>query len=66
MLLAAGLVFSDTCAHAAFSPVITEFLAANRSGLQDEDGVTSDWIEIQNTGSDAGNLQGWFLTKSSS
>ena len=62
MLLAVGLVLSGTFAHAAFSPVITEFLAANRSGLQDEDGVTSDWIEIQNTGADAGNLQGWFLT----
>ncbi|MFO1491749.1 MAG: lamin tail domain-containing protein [Kiritimatiellia bacterium] len=49
-------------ARAAFTPVISEFLAANRSGLKDEDGVTSDWIEIQNTGTDAGNLLGWFLT----
>ncbi len=62
MLLAAALACFSVCARAAFSPVITEFLAANRSGLQDEDGVTSDWIEIQNTGEDAGNLQGWFLT----
>ena len=30
------------------APVITEFLAANSSGLADEDGDFSDWIEIHN------------------
>jgi hypothetical protein len=42
--------------------IITEFMAANSSNLQDEDGEYSDWIEIHNTGSVAVNLDGWRLT----
>ena len=41
---------------------ITEFLARNDSPLVDEDGRTSDWIEICNTGTSAGSLDGWFLS----
>ncbi len=42
--------------------VITEFLAENRDGLLDEDEESSDWIEIQNQGGAAVNLEGWYLT----
>src|SRR2546428_12564777 len=42
--------------------LITEFMAHNTHSLLDEDGDFSDWIEIQNQGSDAVNLEGWFLT----
>lgn len=42
--------------------VITEFLASNLSGLQDEDGDYSDWIEIHNRSTAAVNLNGWYLT----
>ncbi len=42
--------------------VINEFLAANKTGLRDEDGDLSDWIEILNPASVPGNLQGWYLT----
>lgn len=42
--------------------VINEFLAANESGLLDEDGELQDWIEILNRGSTAVNLLGWSLT----
>ena len=42
--------------------VINEFLAANRSGLTDAFGETSDWIEIQNLTSVSTNLAGWHLT----
>ncbi len=42
--------------------VISEFMASNRRTLRDEDGETSDWIEIHNLGSTAENLSGWFLT----
>ena len=42
--------------------IINEFLAANANGLRDEDGDNSDWIELFNTGGDAINLGGWFLT----
>ena len=41
---------------------ITEFMAANRASLNDEDGENSDWIEIQNQGVSSANLAGWFLT----
>jgi hypothetical protein len=41
---------------------ITEFLASNAGGLQDEDGDSSDWIELLNAGASAVNLFGWHLT----
>ena len=41
---------------------ITEFLARNDSSIADEDGRTSDWIEIRNVGASAGSVDGWFLT----
>lgn len=50
--------------NAAFTPVITEFMASNSSTLEDEDGSSSDWIEIYNSGDSAGDLQGWCLTDS--
>ncbi|MCI0743849.1 MAG: lamin tail domain-containing protein [Verrucomicrobia subdivision 3 bacterium] len=41
---------------------INEFVAANISGLADENGDTEDWIEIWNYGSTAVNLNGYSLT----
>jgi CotH protein/concanavalin A-like lectin/glucanase superfamily protein/lamin tail-like protein/Fn3 domain-containing protein/chitobiase/beta-hexosaminidase-like protein len=41
--------------------IINEFLAGNGSGLLDEDGEASDWIEIQNRGPEV-DLAGWALT----
>lgn len=41
---------------------ITEFMALNRETLNDEDGDSSDWIEIYNPNSVAQSLEGWFLT----
>ncbi len=43
-------------------PVINEFAADNANGITDEDGATSDWIEIWNTTTGALNLGGWTLT----
>lgn len=54
-----GLVVSPSFAD---DPVISEFLADNDNGLQDEDGDTSDWIEIHNPGDIGVNLSGWHLT----
>ena len=48
-------------AHAA-DPVISEFMAANTATLTDEDGDSSDWIEVYNPDSAPVNLGGWFLT----
>ena len=44
------------------APVISEFMAANKKVLADEDGTYSDWIEIHNPDADAVNLAGWRLT----
>lgn len=44
--------------------VISEFQADNQSGIRDDDGQRSDWIEIRNTGSVPISLAGWFLTDS--
>jgi Lamin Tail Domain/Chitobiase/beta-hexosaminidase C-terminal domain/CotH kinase protein len=50
----------------ATTPLISEFLASNSGGLQDSDGESSDWIEIYNPTSSAVNLNGWYLTDSTS
>ena len=42
--------------------VLSEFLADNRSGLRDEDGARSDWIELRNLADEPVSLEGWFLT----
>jgi len=44
------------------TPVITELLASNSTGLTDENGDTSDWIEIHNPTTTPLNLAGWHLT----
>ncbi len=42
--------------------MITEFMASNSASLSDEDGETSDWIELHNAGDVPASLDGWFLT----
>jgi len=44
--------------------IINEFLAKNTSGLKDEDGDYSDWIELFNRSTNVVNLGGWYLTDS--
>jgi hypothetical protein len=41
---------------------IHEFLAFNASGLADEDGDRSDWIELKNTSTAPIDITGWYLT----
>ncbi len=41
---------------------LSEFVASNRDGLEDEDGQTSDWIEIWNSGANPVDLDGWYLS----
>jgi len=41
---------------------ISEFMAVNDTGLNDEDRDESDWIEIHNIGGGPVNLEGWYLT----
>jgi hypothetical protein len=42
--------------------MISEFMAANNKTLNDEDGNSSDWIELYNGGMATVNLSGWYLT----
>jgi hypothetical protein len=42
--------------------VINEFMAAADKVLHDEDGDSSDWIELYNPGPNAANLDGYYLT----
>jgi hypothetical protein len=46
------------------SVFLSEFLADNQRGLQDDDGDRSGWIELCNGGTSTMNLDGWFLTDS--
>jgi len=62
-ILAAFPVLS-LAAGAPGTVTITEFLASNSSGLQDEDGAFPDWVELFNAGTSPVNLDGWFLTDS--
>ena len=43
-------------------PLINEFSASNRSVIDDDNGNSSDWIEIYNAGEDSLNLAGYSLT----
>src|SRR5881394_504814 len=42
--------------------IISEFMAANNSGLRDVDGDFSDWIEIYNPERASASLAGWYLS----
>lgn len=44
------------------TPIISEFLAINDSGIQDENGNRSDWVELYNPTASDVNLDGYFLT----
>jgi hypothetical protein len=43
-------------------PIITEFVASNSSSFVDDNGNSSDWIEIYNAGDQPVNLAGYSLT----
>ncbi|MDG2385534.1 MAG: Ig-like domain-containing protein [Pirellulaceae bacterium] len=42
--------------------MISEFMADNNTTLVDEDGDSSDWIEVYNSGTEDIALEGWHLT----
>jgi hypothetical protein len=45
--------------------IISEFLASNDNGAKDDDGQRNDWLELYNVGPLDANLDGWFLTDTS-
>ena len=63
-LLAALAALAVSAATLPAAPLITEFLASNQNGLTDEDGATSDWIEIHNPDLIPIDLGGHHLTDS--
>jgi hypothetical protein len=64
LLLALGMVFPVAAADTFGSAYISEFMADNQHGVQDDDGDRSGWIELQNGTLASINLAGWFLTDS--
>lgn len=42
--------------------VINEFMAANQSTIEREDGLYEDWIELYNAGDEAVDVGGWTIT----
>lgn len=65
LLLAFGQIATTSANTDSGDLIINEFVAANGSGLIDEDGDHSDWIEIYNRGHQPVNLAGWSLTNDS-
>lgn len=63
--VSATLAETTVAAESTPNPVIREFCAANDGGLKDEDGESSDWIEIYNGSGTAVDLAGWGLTDKS-
>lgn len=53
-----------SCFSLTAAPIISEFMASNDSTLNDEDGDSSDWIEIHNPDATSVNLAGYRLTNS--
>jgi len=51
-----------TAATLHAEPVISEFMASNQNGLQDENGSRPDWIEIRNPDAAPALMTGWALT----
>ena len=48
----------------AANPLLSEFMADNKSTIADDDGAFSDWIEIHNPTNTPIDLSNWYLTDS--
>ena len=66
-ILCAMLVSIASLAHNVFADLrINEIMASNLLTIKDENGDSSDWVELYNPDSVAVNLQGWALSDSAS
>ena len=66
-ILCAMLVSITSLAHNVFADLrINEIMASNLLTIKDENGDSSDWVELYNPDSVAVNLQGWALSDSAS
>ena len=66
LILPTVLGASAIPARALDDMFITEFMSENAGTIEDEDGDTSDWVELFNGGTNTVNLAGWYLTDSAS
>src|SRR5262245_31353591 len=64
LLFASNVTPSLPAAEIFSSAYISEFMAANEHGVQDEDGDRTGWIEIYNASPSTIRLGNWFLTDS--
>src|SRR5687768_8854099 len=65
-LFAAAVLFAGlTGSLRSQNLIISEFMAANNSGLRDADSEFSDWIEIYNPERAAVSVGGWYLSDDS-
>ena len=55
-------IFSAWISALPAAPLISEFMAANKKTLADENGAYPDWVEIYNPDAVAVDLTGWRLT----
>lgn len=62
LLKACICLLATVVLHAAPRAILSEFLAENTSGLRDEDGDRSDWIEVANVSGEPLDIAGWRLT----
>lgn len=62
LLLGAGQGLTTALNNRTSPLIISEFVATGSTGLIDEDGDSSDWLEIYNQSSSPVNLSGWALT----
>ena len=65
VIVLVGVYFFIGSHGAEAQVVISEFLASNDSSIEDEDGSSSDWIELFNTNTLPVDIAGWHLTDSS-
>ena len=61
-LLCGALLCSVSAVHGQSSFLVSEFQASNRETLLDEEGESSDWIEIYNSSLNNASIAGWSLT----
>ena len=59
---AEGWTYLVDTVSASSALMLTEFMADNQRTLNDEDGDSTDWIEVHNAGAETASLTGWFLT----
>ncbi len=62
LVFASAAIFALSAMNSLAAPVIVEFMASNDKSLYDEDGESSDWMEIFNPDSAPVDISGWFLT----